>query len=83
MARLTTTQLNDIEDIKVLKARYARLLDSQDWCGLRDIFSEDCVLERTMADGCVELVEGVLAILEFLKPLLVSRTGSSLDKSCE
>ena len=32
----------DIEQIKQLKARYFRLLDTKDWDSLADLFTEDC-----------------------------------------
>jgi hypothetical protein len=35
MARLTLGRLGDLEELRQLKARYARLVDSQDWAGLR------------------------------------------------
>ncbi|HET6954494.1 MAG TPA: nuclear transport factor 2 family protein [Acidimicrobiales bacterium] len=34
--------LEDIEAIKQLKARYFRLLDTKDWDGFADLFTEDC-----------------------------------------
>ena len=36
-------RLWDIEQIKQLKARYFRFLDTKDWAGFRDLFTEDCV----------------------------------------
>ena len=36
-------QLWDIEQIKQLKARYFRLIDTKDWDAWRDLFTEDCV----------------------------------------
>ncbi len=33
----------DIEQIKQLKARYFRLMDTKDWDGWKDLFTEDCV----------------------------------------
>jgi hypothetical protein len=36
-------QLWDIEQIKQLKARYFRLLDTKDWTGFAELFTEDCV----------------------------------------
>jgi ketosteroid isomerase-like protein len=35
-------QLWDIEQIKQLKARYFRLLDTKDWDAFADLFTEDC-----------------------------------------
>ncbi len=39
----TLEQLWDIEQIKQLKARYFRLLDTKDWDAFADLFTEDCV----------------------------------------
>ena len=36
-------QLWDIEQIKQLKARYFRLLDTKDWTAFAELFTEDCV----------------------------------------
>ena len=36
-------QLWDIEQIKQLKARYFRLMDTKDWDRWKDLFTEDCV----------------------------------------
>ena len=35
--------LADVEQIKQLKARYFRLLDTKDWEGFAELFTEDCV----------------------------------------
>jgi hypothetical protein len=39
----TVEQLWDIEQIKQLKARYFRLLDTKDWAAFADLFTEDCL----------------------------------------
>ena len=36
-------KLWDIEQIKQLKARYFRLIDTKDWEAWRDVFTEDCI----------------------------------------
>jgi hypothetical protein len=38
---------DDIEDIKKLKARYFRTMDTKDWDGLADVFTEDVVIDMT------------------------------------
>jgi ketosteroid isomerase-like protein len=40
------TRLLAIEDIKQLKARYARLVDGKQWDSLADLFAEDAVLRH-------------------------------------
>lgn len=43
----------DIEDIKRLKARYCRLLDTKDWTGWRALFTEDFLSDTSEAGGKV------------------------------
>ena len=38
----TVQMLWDIEQIKQLKARYFRLLDTKDWDGFAELFTDDC-----------------------------------------
>jgi ketosteroid isomerase-like protein len=64
-----STTFDDVEAIKQLKARYFRLMDTKDWVGFRDVFTDDFVLDATPsggrvvdgADAFVELVAGLLA----------------------
>ena len=45
---ITVDALNDllaIEDIRAVKARYCRLLDSKDWPGFAALFTEDAVMD--------------------------------------
>ncbi|MBV8981946.1 MAG: nuclear transport factor 2 family protein [Acidimicrobiia bacterium] len=58
-------QLLDIEAIKQLKARYFRCMDTKDWSGFRDVFTDDAVLE---AEGRVR--EGGENIAGFISKLL-------------
>ncbi len=39
---VTVQMLWDIEQIKQLKARYFRLLDTKDWDGFAELFTDDC-----------------------------------------
>jgi hypothetical protein len=39
----TTQQLWDIEQIRQLKARYFRFLDTKDWDSFTQLFTDDCV----------------------------------------
>jgi uncharacterized protein (TIGR02246 family) len=43
--------MDDIEEIKKLKARYFRALDSKDWDAYGNVFSEDCIVDLTRASG--------------------------------
>ncbi len=43
--------MDDIEEIKKLKARYFRSLDSKDWDTYAGVFADDCVVDLTRAGG--------------------------------
>ena len=64
--------MDDIEAIKQLKARYFRTLDTKDWDGYRQVFTEDVVMDTTEAGGA--LVTGIDAFLEFLRETLAGAT---------
>jgi hypothetical protein len=49
----TVQMLWDIEQIKVLKARYFRLLDTKDWDAFADLFTDDCRHLLPAAPGAV------------------------------
>ncbi len=48
--------MDDIEEIKKLKARYFRALDAQDWELYASVFAPDVVVDTTRGGG--ELVRG-------------------------
>src|SRR3954454_8949176 len=52
-------RLTAIEDIRGLKARYFRLMDTKDWDGLADVFAEDAVMDMTTS-GADDAVDGSL-----------------------
>ena len=43
--------MDDVEEIKKLKARYFRSLDSKDWDTYAGVFAEDCVVDLSRAGG--------------------------------
>ena len=43
--------MDDVEEIKKLKARYFRSLDSKDWETYAGVFAEDCVVDLSRAGG--------------------------------
>ena len=45
-----------IEDIKQLKARYFRCMDTKDWDGFAAVFSDDAVMDMSQETG--EVIEG-------------------------
>jgi uncharacterized protein (TIGR02246 family) len=48
--------MDDVEEIKKLKARYFRSLDTKDWEVYAGVFAEDCVVDLRRAGG--ELYRG-------------------------
>ncbi len=45
--------MDDIEEIKRLKARYCRLMDTKDWKGYRELFAEDVTVNLESAGDAV------------------------------
>jgi hypothetical protein len=45
--------VDDIEAIKQLKARYFRTMDTKDWAGMREVFTDDLVMDTSEAGGGV------------------------------
>jgi uncharacterized protein (TIGR02246 family) len=43
--------MDDVEEIKKLKARYFRSLDSKDWETYAGVFAEDCIVDLSRASG--------------------------------
>lgn len=60
--------MDDIEQIKNLKARYCRLLDTKEWDDLRQVFADDAVLDATESGG--EVINGADAFIEFVRAAL-------------
>jgi uncharacterized protein (TIGR02246 family) len=57
--------VDDIEVIKQLKARYFRTMDTKDWNGMRDVFTDDVVVDTTASGGGV--VRGADEFMSFLR----------------
>jgi ketosteroid isomerase-like protein len=60
--------MDDVEAIKQLKARYCRLMDTKDWAGYRQVFTDDVTMDTTDSGGGV--ITGADAFLEFLVPTI-------------
>ena len=60
--------MDDIEAIKQLKARYFRTMDTKDWNGMRQVFTDDVVIDTSEAGG--EAVRGADTFMAFLEDLL-------------
>ena len=43
--------VNEVEAIKQLKARYFRTLDTKDWAGMRQVFTDDLVMDTSASPG--------------------------------
>jgi uncharacterized protein (TIGR02246 family) len=64
--------VDDVEAIRQLKARYFRTMDTKDWAGMRQVFTDDVVMDTTEAGG--GLVEGADAFMAFLEEALGEAT---------
>lgn len=60
--------LDDIEAIKQLKARYLRTMDTKDWDGMRQVFTDDVVTDTTASGGGV--TDGADEFVDFLRQTL-------------
>jgi ketosteroid isomerase-like protein len=56
--------MDDIEAIKQLKGRYCRTMDTKDWAAMRQVFTDDVVMDTTASGGNV--TAGADVFLEFL-----------------
>lgn len=57
--------LSDVEAIKQLKARYFRTLDTKDWAAMRQVFTDDVVMDTTDSPGGT-VVTGADEFMAFL-----------------
>lgn len=55
--------MDDVEEIKKLKARYFRALDSKDWSLYGAVFAEDCTVDLRRAGG--DLFHGRAAFVAY------------------
>lgn len=56
--------MDDVEEIKKLKARYFRFLDTKDWEGYRGIFTEDVLVDVTGSGG--EIYSGLDVYMAYI-----------------
>jgi uncharacterized protein (TIGR02246 family) len=61
-------EMVEMERIKQLKARYFRTMDNKDWKGMRQVFTDDVVMDTTDSGG--NIIEGADAFMDFLEPTL-------------
>jgi SnoaL-like domain len=60
--------VDDVEAIKQLKARYFRFLDTKDWAAFRLLFTEDVTVDTSASGGGI--VEGADRFVAFLQHTL-------------
>ena len=65
-----TTDLDDIEQIRQLKARYFRSMDQKDWTVYRGVFAEEAVIDTTDDTGPGTEIMGREAFIDMLTPIL-------------
>jgi hypothetical protein len=64
--------MDDVEEIKKLKARYFRFLDTKDWRGYRQLFTNDVVVDLT--DPGNQLWDGIDTYMEYVLSLTIARS---------
>ncbi len=62
------SDVDDVEAIRRLKARYFRTMDSKDWDGMRQVFTDDVVIDTSEAGGRV--LRGADEFMAFLRETL-------------
>ena len=67
---MTDTRLDDIEEIRRLKARYFRLMDQKRWQEWLDVFVEDVRIATPIDTPGQEPIVGRQAFVDFLAPIL-------------
>ena len=60
--------MDDLEAIRQLKARYFRTMDTKDWDGMRQVFTDDLAIDTSEAGGA--LVTGADEFMAFLQEVL-------------
>jgi uncharacterized protein (TIGR02246 family) len=60
--------VDDVEAIRQLKARYFRTMDAKDWDAMRQVFTDDVVIDTSEAGG--DVVRGADEFMTFLQEAL-------------
>ena len=63
----THDELDAIEQIKKLKARYFRCMDTKDWDGFQAVFATDATMDTTEEAPNIEVVVGDANIRQFVE----------------
>ena len=61
--------MDDIEAIKQLKARYFRSMDTKDWAAMRQVFTDDVIIDTTQ-DAGGEAIHGGDVFMTFLQGVI-------------
>ena len=64
-------QLCETQALEQLKARYCRFLDSKDWIGWRNLFTDDFVSDTTESGG--KIIAGADEFVVFVRKMLSTR----------
>jgi hypothetical protein len=67
------------EAIRQVKARYFRCVDTKDWRGLAQVFTEDAVFDRTYGHAVRDPVSGAWSAPISEVPILVHGRGAIMD----
>ncbi len=73
----THDELDAIEHIKKLKARYFRCMDTKDWDGFQAVFADDASMDTTQEAPNIEVVVGAPQIRQFVEGSVVSPSRST------
>jgi limonene-1,2-epoxide hydrolase len=60
--------VDDLEAIRQLKARYFRTLDTKDWAAMRQVFTDDVVMDTSAAGGT--RIVGAEEFIAFLRGVI-------------
>jgi hypothetical protein len=64
--------MNEIEEIKKLKSRYFRALDTKDWDAFRDVFTADFISDTTGSGG--KVIYGADNFVSYIRKTLSSNS---------
>jgi len=77
------TNMNDlarlvaIEDIKQLKARYYRVLDTHDWEGFRSLWTPDAVMDMNFPDRILTSEDGIYRGPDAITAFAIKAVGAA------
>lgn len=60
-----------LEEIRTLKARYWRFMDTKDWDALRGVFSDDAAIDMTAAnESAGKAAGGAQAVVDYIRDIV-------------